>query len=940
MNRPLSLMTALLLLSPLTALTPIPDQSHLNIKTPSLQERKVAKFALDNGLKVYVVTDPLLDKSGAALMVGRGSLDEPKQFPGLAHFLEHMLFMGTEKYPDENHYWNFISIHGGQTNAFTDGDRTVYMFAISNDAFLEALDQFSWFFTAPLFKQEGIDKERHAVDQEFRNYISNDDWRSMALLQSLSLPDSPLSRFTVGSLETLSSVTTQDLKEWWQTHYSAKEMALVIYSPLPLDLIEKAVTEDFAHLPDPSPSHTPLSYSLNSAVTNKLIRAVSVQDSHALYFYFDLDASYYNQAKLLEKALTDEAEGSLQRYLEVKGLASSVEVMMSHASERLPFLVKIELTAKGTQNYEEVIEDFFGTLRLFQQQGIDKTFFDQAVQAAKVSYAYQTPDNVFKKVMKDATALRDEDIATYPDQTEILTDYDPEKLTKLLQGMDLSHSYVLLLTPQNIAGAATEKWFGTRYKIEEFPEGFLTNKELLPEISLRATNPFLPTSFTLVDQKETSLLPEKIYEQESALFYWLADQQFHLPVTTLILHIIPEKKWRESAKSALLRDLIASAVKYKLEPLLYQASEVGSSLSFEEKEGAFLLKVATFSSATQPVIKQIAETIKTLSLTSEEFETIKSSLLQSYQNTLSAEPYLMGISLCKEVLSYSAASYEKKASLLRKMSFTLFEKERENLFKKIALQGFFFGNISSHDAEESAGELQKTFQTSALSSPYDPAFFVATKGPVSFTKKIKQLGNFAALILEESCFTYKKEAALCLLNRSLIEPFFSELRTQQQTGYIVKNSAPTQPGLLAEIFFAQSTTHDPEELLYRFELFLENFSLDEERFTALKKSYLEELEAPEKSPLEKAEKYDKMAFLLKGNFSWHDKRQAAAKELTYKEFTDFTRSFLARSNKKRIALLLKGQEQGERALRFKAVASVPDLLKEGGYQSWQTARCP
>ncbi len=59
---------------------------------------------LENGLKVILVSDPTTDKAGAALDVHVGHLSDPWEIPGLAHFLEHMLFMGTEKYPDENDY--------------------------------------------------------------------------------------------------------------------------------------------------------------------------------------------------------------------------------------------------------------------------------------------------------------------------------------------------------------------------------------------------------------------------------------------------------------------------------------------------------------------------------------------------------------------------------------------------------------------------------------------------------------------------------------------------------------------------------------------------------------------------------------------------------------------------------------------------------------------
>ncbi len=97
---------------------------------------------LDNKLKVIFVHDKDTKKSSAVLNVGRGSLSDPKEFNGLAHFLEHMLFMGSEKYPQSSYYRDFITKHGGVCNAFTAHLKTCYYFKINKEQFLECLDIF------------------------------------------------------------------------------------------------------------------------------------------------------------------------------------------------------------------------------------------------------------------------------------------------------------------------------------------------------------------------------------------------------------------------------------------------------------------------------------------------------------------------------------------------------------------------------------------------------------------------------------------------------------------------------------------------------------------------------------------------------------------------------------------------------------------------------
>ena len=153
------------------AYTIVENRATLPILNPALEGRKVEKLVLDNGLQIYLISDPGADQSAAGVAVGAGSWEDPKEYPGMAHFLEHMLFMGTGAYPNEFEYMQFINDHGGSVNAFTASDRTVYMFSVNNDAFDESLDRFSHFFIDPLFSPNCINRELHAVDQEHSKNI-------------------------------------------------------------------------------------------------------------------------------------------------------------------------------------------------------------------------------------------------------------------------------------------------------------------------------------------------------------------------------------------------------------------------------------------------------------------------------------------------------------------------------------------------------------------------------------------------------------------------------------------------------------------------------------------------------------------------------------------------------------------------------------------------
>jgi insulysin len=159
-----------------------------------------------------LVEDKESQKSAASLYVASGSLNDPAEAYGLAHFCEHMLFLGTKKFPEENHYSKFLSSHGGQKNAATGEDYTYYFFDVKNDAFAETLDIFSQFFKEPLFTESATEREMNAVDSEFSKNLSNEDRRLFQIEKSvLARKDSALNCFSTGNLATLNVPNIREL---------------------------------------------------------------------------------------------------------------------------------------------------------------------------------------------------------------------------------------------------------------------------------------------------------------------------------------------------------------------------------------------------------------------------------------------------------------------------------------------------------------------------------------------------------------------------------------------------------------------------------------------------------------------------------------------------------------------------------------------------------
>ena len=116
------------------------------LRTSPNDDRAYRYLVLENGLKLVLISDKAADRSAASMSVFRGSYDDPADRQGLAHFLEHMLFIGTEKYPEPDGYLKFVRANGGSSNAYTASDHTNYFFDINPGAFREGLDRFAQFF--------------------------------------------------------------------------------------------------------------------------------------------------------------------------------------------------------------------------------------------------------------------------------------------------------------------------------------------------------------------------------------------------------------------------------------------------------------------------------------------------------------------------------------------------------------------------------------------------------------------------------------------------------------------------------------------------------------------------------------------------------------------------------------------------------------------------
>ena len=120
---------------------------------------------LGNGLKVMLASDPNSKSSAASLDIKIGSFHDPVHLQGLAHLCEHVLFTGSELFPNES-YSAFLGQRGGTSNAYTTSEHTNFHFDVPSEHFVDALKRFVSFFQCPILRESSIQNELEIIQRQ------------------------------------------------------------------------------------------------------------------------------------------------------------------------------------------------------------------------------------------------------------------------------------------------------------------------------------------------------------------------------------------------------------------------------------------------------------------------------------------------------------------------------------------------------------------------------------------------------------------------------------------------------------------------------------------------------------------------------------------------------------------------------------------------------
>ncbi|OQS07380.1 nardilysin [Thraustotheca clavata] len=817
-------------------------------------------------------------KAGACLTVGVGSFAEPPELGGLAHYLEHMLFMGSQKYPDENEFEDFLSAHGGYSNGETDVERTSYMFEVGPKHLEIALDMFAQFFVAPLMKADAMERELLAIESEFSRASQDDMIRYEQVLCTTAKPNHPYHRFNWGNTKSLKTIPESQkidvraaILDFYNTYYSANIMKLVVCGEEELDVLENYVRNSFTGIANKNV--TPISYkNLELPLQGgSLVSIKPLKDAHILHLHWALPplVGYhrFKPAEYVAAILGHESEGSILYHLKQKGWASSVSagVTETHGYDYgtfgCIFTIEIKLTLQGLAEFEQIVLVVFQFLNMMAQSPLPSWIFEEHKIMSQVSFRFQEEHDVIEQCEELAAFMQDmfeipaEDLLSY----EVLKgDFDASIIQSLvLNHLNVTNLRIHIASSSYLPGDkwSEEPWFGVQYKQEALPVKLLHLWEapgLNSALHYQNVNPFIPQNLELVEIPEAFNDPRELYRSDKVVLFYAPDSEFMTPRAFIMLHFdLPAIA--KSPDAVVISDLYLRMVKDSLNAYAYQAQEAQLSYVLHVKEGSgFEFHIGGFSDKLMELVNVITKTLATFTLNNallekSRFNVIKEELVRSYKNVLH-KPQAKAKYLRLQLIEKSTVPLASLISALEAVQFQHlldFAVHSKKLWAGGSITSFVHGNIKANEAVAMAKALEMTFGPQ----------FISNGKPISVPKLIHvlpkqiersitirdesangdEVNTVAELYFQIGNHSVTTLAIADLIEQTMQEPLFDTLRTKQQLGYEVSCTVRVTQGILGFGVKVVSASTPSSAILSSINSFLNDFentlkTMDQEKF--------------------------------------------------------------------------------------------------------------
>ncbi|MGJ8691873.1 MAG: insulinase family protein [Thalassotalea sp.] len=767
------------------------------IQSPN-DKKLYSTITLNNGLRVLLIENQESTKSAAALAVNVGHFSDPKHRQGLAHFLEHMLFLGTKEFPDGSEYQKFISQFGGNHNAWTATEHTCFFFDIQHQQLAAALERFSKFFISPLLSEEFVHKERQNIDAEFKLKLKDDIRRLYDVHKETINPEHPFSQFSVGNIDTLSdrcdNSVRQELEDFFKRYYCAEFMTLAIEGPQPLAELEQLAETYFSPIKQAQKPLEPITQPLYlDSHQQVLINVCPVKNDKQLIISFAMpciDKYYQDKPEaILAYLLGHEGPGSILSYLKSQHWAFRLTAGSGiNGSNFKDFNISIALTEAGEAHIDEIIDAVFSYIKLLNQAPIAEHYFFEKKSIAMLSFNYLEKMKPLDSVSQYVINMQHYPQADYIFGDYMMSAYNQPLVTELLTYLTPKNMRLIQIS-QNAEFNLTSKWYQVPYSVNNLTDKQLSNWQqasINNALFLPPKNLYIVDNPIIVEQDKSQCLPT-IIAQESGLTCWFKqDQIFQVPKGYIYIGIDCPKAVENNKAIAMTRLFIELYSDNVLEEN-YDAELAGIHYHLYTHQGGVTLQLSGVSEKQPLLLKKLLTSLTKQNFNQNKFDLFKKQLINHWHNADQSKSISQLFSMLSSTLQPKKPSGETLSTTLENISFTEFSQFTQQLFNQVNLELLIHGNWQKSDAELICNDIKQVF---AGAYHQDNMVEIGVINNQGYGDKILPMTlpdhDHASVVYYPFADKSIETIATAMVLSQMFSPhFFHEMRTEKQFGYLV-----------------------------------------------------------------------------------------------------------------------------------------------------------
>lgn len=341
----------------------------------------IYREVLQNGIRVVIEEIPSVRSVSLGIWVGTGSRDENPQNNGVTHFIEHMMFKGTETRSAKQIAEMFDGI-GGQVNAFTSKEYTCYYAKVLDEHFPMALETLADMLLNSTLKEDEIAKERKVVIEEIKMYEDAPDEHVHDLIAECVFPTHPLGYNILGTEANLNAFTRQDLLDYMEQNYTADNIVVAIAGHVNRDQVLAQVQALFSGI---KPSTRNRNIDEAAFHAGKALRNKGTEQSHIVLGTqgFAHNDKHIYPTILFNNVLGGSSSSRLfQEIREDRGLAYSIYSYHSSYKETGMFGIYVGTTPDNSQTVLDLVEKVLNDIA---DKGITEDELNKAKEQVKGS---------------------------------------------------------------------------------------------------------------------------------------------------------------------------------------------------------------------------------------------------------------------------------------------------------------------------------------------------------------------------------------------------------------------------------------------------------------------------------------------------------------------------------------------------------------------------